>query len=272
MANSNHMQDLKAMLPHKRTGTADGGKCLNRHEVGFKQYSCFHKWQAFVRATEDSSHYNWPKYENAAKEQMPEQGHEVLGTKAVKTMARRGQATSAGKGVYLVRMKKPKPGDWDVDWARHNFKYDCNVPYYHEAHHVIPDSILREVMEVAFGGEGGSPELVLVARNLLMEESYNINHKLNMVLLPMNRHVAKVLNLPIHRQPGHPDHKKYRDYVKPLLKGDFLTMLKDAVDHEAQKPGDLKAKLESHSKTLYRQIMEGGYDSLEDLAEAMGSW
>ncbi|HYO57919.1 AHH domain-containing protein [Archangium sp.] len=270
MADANHLKDLQAMLPHKRTGAVEGGKCLNRHEVGFKQYSCFHKWQAFVRATEDSRYYNWPRYENAAKEQMPGKGHEVLGTRAIKRKARRGEATSPGRGIYLVRMDKPSPGDWDVDWGRHNFKYDCNTPYYHEAHHIIPDSILQTVIQKVLGADGGSPELVLIARNLLLEASYNINHKLNMVLLPMNSHVAKVLNLPIHRQPGHPDHKQYRDYVKSLLQGDFAPMLKDAVDHETQKPGDLKSKLENHSKTIYKQIVDGGYASLDELAE--GAW
>jgi len=266
MSEKNHMKDLVAMLPHKCTGSVEGGKCLNRHEVGFKQYSCFHKWQAFVRATEDSKYYNWPRYENAAKDQMPENGHTVFGNRAIKSMARHGTATYAGKGIYFVRMDKPGPGDWDVDWSRRNFKYDCNTPYYHEAHHIIPDSILQTVIEEAIGDEGGSPELVLVARNLLLEQSYNINHKLNMVLLPMNSHAARVLNLPIHRQPGHPDHKMYRDYVKSRLVGDFYGVLKNAVDHKNQKPGDLKSKLESHSKTLYKQIVDGGYASLEDLA------
>jgi hypothetical protein len=267
MSRENHMKDLEARLPHKCTGSTEGGKCLNRHEIGFKQYSCFHKWQAFVRATEDSKYYNWPRYENEEKNQMPEDGHTVLGNKAIKAKVRRGTAASAGKGIYFVRMDKPEPGDWDVDWGRHNFKYDCNTPYYHEAHHIIPDSILQTAMQKAVCDEGGSPELVLVARNLLLEQSYNVNHKLNMVLLPMNAHVAKVLNLPIHRQPGHPDHKMYRDYVKALLMGDFYGVLKDAVDHEPQKPGDLKSKLESHSRALYKQIVDGGHASLDELAE-----
>lgn len=197
MSEANHMKDLEVMLPHKRTGTTEGGKCLNRHEVGFKQYSCFHKWQAFVRATEDSKYYNWPRYENAAKDQMPEEGHPLY----------------AGPGhIYFTRMNKPKPGDWNVDWNRLNFKTNCNIPYYHEAHHIIPDSILQKVIQKTFGAIGGSPELVLTARNLLLEQSYNVNHKLNMVLLPMNSHVARVLNLPVHRRLGHPDHKAYRNY------------------------------------------------------------
>jgi hypothetical protein len=239
------------MLPHKCTGAVEGGKCLNRHEVGFRQYSCFHKWQAFIRATEDSKYYNWPRYENEARDQLPADGHPF----------------NAGKGrIYFGNMGKPGPGDWDVDWGKYNFKYDCNKPYYHEAHHIIPDSILQSVLMKVLGGDGGSTELVLTARNMLLEQCYNINHKLNMVLLPMNPHVARVLSLPVHRQPGHPDHKTYRKLVASLLQGDFASALKDAVDHKAPKPSDLKSKLESHTKPLYKQIVEGGYASLEELA------
>ncbi|RKG83446.1 AHH domain-containing protein [Corallococcus terminator] len=251
MSEENHTKDLEAMLPHKCTGSVDGGKCLNRHRSKFEPYSCFHRWQAFVRATEDSQYYNWPRYENEAKDQMSEDGHPFY----------------AGPGkLYFARLGRPQQGDWDVDWSRDNFKANCNKPYYHESHHIIPDSILQSVINKVLGGDGGSTELVLNARNMLLEQGYNINHKLNMVLLPMNPHVAQVLELPIHRQPRHPDHRAYRMLVSSRLQGDFASALKDAVDHEKPKPADLKARLEAHSELLYTPIVEGGYESLEAMA------
>lgn len=87
-----------------------------------------------------------------------------------------------------------------------------------------------------------------LCRGALLSVKYNINHKINMIILPQDKEVAAILNLPRHlvlKEPGRTpqctDHAMYTKTVKTdLLKiiNSYKRIVGDAVgeDHTNPKP------------------------------------
>ena len=76
-------------------------------------------------------------------------------------------------------------------------------PYMHNWHHIIPQSAPYEFI-VGDDGDRGAWRL-----HLLMLANYNINCKENIVLLPLERFVGRVLGLPVHCPYNSCDHPEY---------------------------------------------------------------
>ncbi|NTX13033.1 AHH domain-containing protein [Myxococcus sp. CA056] len=241
MSEERHTRDIENKLDHHTAGGTEGGKCLNRHESRKPNNSCSHIWQATKKAQSDDGLYNWPRYKD-----MP-------GTIQVFFQGREAEAG------------KPQKGDWDVKAG--NFDTHCDVPYFHEAHHVIPNSTLSTTISDYLGNpdEGGSPELVTVVRGGLLTAGYNLNHMDNMIMLPLDATVARVMRLPRHRTLPKMYHGVYSDHVKSELKAMLADNLEDLVDHEAPKYKDFKDKLIALSNRLYGSIKQAGEDGVDAL-------
>lgn len=241
MSEERHTRDIEEGLDHHRANGTAGGRCLNRHEPRVSNNSCSHIWQATKRAERDSELYDWPRY---------------------KDMPPARQVFFQGRDADVL---KPRQGDWDVKPG--NFDTHCDVPYFHEAHHVIPNATLSTTIASFFGdtSEGGSPELVFVVRGGLLMAGYNLNHLSNMIMLPLDATVARVLRLPRHRTLPLMYHGVYSDHVKSELEIIINDHLEDLVEHNSPKYKDFKDKLNKLSKRLYKAITKAGRDGVEAL-------
>ena len=168
----------------KVDGSTEGGACLTGHESGRKsappgyvtEVSCNYRWQGFKRALDDKSIYN-----NKAP----------VGKRVTQTAWGR----AGGRGWNQPAAKSA----WNVTATGVNFRTSCNKPYWHEAHHIVPNGELRDsINAVGKGKQSGIYRAVI--RLGLLEEKYNLNHKPNMIILPMDGNVAKHVGLPRHRQ------------------------------------------------------------------------
>lgn len=234
---------------HVQTGTTEGGACLNRHEAGrapgptgkLKHHSCNYRWQAFEKARSDSGAYNWPKYKSAFPDQ--------------KTLTMDVRSRSGKRAV-------PVPGekDWDVTATGDNFQTTCNRPYWHEAHHVVPNSKLRESIAKVGDGQPLQIEYVKLIRSGLLRAKYNLNHKRNMIILPMDRRIALALALPRHRVSSDAfSHSAYSRRIGDRLDKIMQPVQKAVKAHQKAPPyTDVKSQIEALSEEMYEKIKAAG--------------
>jgi hypothetical protein len=233
MANK-HNLDRKFIKKHQRTGSTEGGACLNRHIWQVTRSSCSYRFQARERAAnDDSGWYNFPAYKN------------LVGTQL---------------GARFFKKKMPTAGSWDVKGK--NFK-KANRPYYHQSHHILPNGVLNDCIEdVVKRAKDKGPALRILIRGGLLEAKYNLNHKTNMIILPMTKVVSHVIKLPIHVAGGMKSHAAYSAtcevQVNKVMR-DFARLLKKATEDHPENPGELsRAKLEQISNNLRRAIRAWG--------------
>lgn len=272
-----HLLALQKTPSHHTVGGLNGGKCIAKHEPPYKPgCSCSHRWQAFEKALEKASLYN--QYE--VKDEQGDGSWELLfrgGSKAVAKLEKRGEKevvlSSENKGMYRHKVNKPRKGDWDVG-REYNFKWDCNKPYYHEAHHVIPDATLRDVLVQVFP----KPELAIKVASEILDAPYNVHHKDNMLILPMDEQVGNLLKLPIHRETKQCNHTEYDLYVGDKLKNRLRAALEQIMekhDEEGEEPRykDLAEAIEAISSETYDEVASArrvhGLTSIEALGQRM---
>ncbi len=244
-----HAADAKYEAHRDGPGRTEGGKCITAHFAGRDKTgklvanSCNYRWQAYQRAaTKDASLYNWPKYQSLA----------VPGRR-IRMRLRFGWRTT----------KAPEEGDWDVKGD--NFRTSCNVPYWHESHHIVPHGELRDAINSV--GRGANKEKYKdLIRSGLLAEGYNINHHHNMIMLPMDGRVARAIGLPRHRQtPGHWSHRAYSNAVRLAINDVFKPMRESESRHVPPEYVASKARMEIVSRYYRRAILAcGGGVSLDE--------
>lgn len=218
------------------------GQCLNRHQARATN-SCSHQWQAFKRAEDDPSPYDWPAYQ---------------GMKKVTQVFFQGRKKE---------VPAPGQGDWDV--KKGNFDSHCNVPYFHEAHHIIPNSTLSKAIATVFETQ----PLIYRVRGGLLDAVYNLNYKHNMMMLPLDTAVAARLKLPRHRKLPEMAHRHYSKAVEDELKKYFMTIAEklEEDEHASLESANSKAYLDDSATNLYNLILEAGEEefisALDDIPE-----
>ncbi|RKH10869.1 hypothetical protein D7V97_12655 [Corallococcus sp. CA053C] len=253
MSKDQHDWDEKNLtVKHKAIkGSTEGGACLNRHDGSreqngkgvLKAVSCNHRWQGFKKALEEKATYNWPAYESLSHQ---------------KTFA---MALRARSGTRRVPAPNGENKAWDLTEEGKNFRTSCNVPFWHEAHHIVPNNVLKAC--IANVGDGKPLQVVYVkkVRSGLLKEKYNLNHKLNIILLPMDRSVARALKLPRHRLTAeHRSHRAYSNHVRVRL-DKYLRPVQKAVQNHEGPPADYnacKSDIEGLSEELYEKLVSAG--------------
>jgi HNH/ENDO VII superfamily nuclease len=253
-----HESDLAEGLPHKPNppapGSSDGtgGACLNRH-VNVKVFegenkSCSHRWQAYLHMKADAAElYNYPRYKSLTERES-----------RIRTIKEDGYPK-----YYTYTLTKPnKPSKNDPSWdvRDDNFRIRCYEPYWHEAHHVVPNSELRNAI-----AECGD-ELVTSIRRGLLRENYNLNYQNNMIMLPLDRTVAKGMSLPRHRRTAKlRSHKAYSSHIKTELQDIFSALAQKLENHEPRNYTSVKRRIETMSRTMYTQIAESESPSLDEM-------
>ena len=201
MADSdNHIteQDLKDL--HQPKGGAGGKGCLIRHQSRKEGHECSHQWQAVKKAEANPSMYNYPAYEALCEGGVFETAARIS-KKGNFWPPNYGMPHTFDKdGKWLPYKKKPKPGQWDLGFAQ-NFQHYLK-PYWHNAHHIIPNSTLSKAILDSVKDDDDGAELAMMIKGGLLMGTYNLNDQINMVILPMDKQVGDVLNLPRHLR-GH---------------------------------------------------------------------
>lgn len=244
MSEKQHLSDKKKIGKHQAVGEA----CLNRHEGKYKEGdTCSYRWQARLRALDDPKVYNWKAYEP------------LVGKGPIRTSAKEKADGSPIPWWYRLELQEPKAHSWDLDTGT-NFTDKCYTPYWHEAHHIVPNSTLTTGIKLAAEGHPQPAEVAKHIRGGLLDEGYNLNNKKNMILLPMDHAIAMTIGLPKHRKtPNHRSHKAYSDYVEGKVKAIFTSTKVKLVKHKVQvtyKPA--KRRLESLASGLYDGIKAAG--------------
>ncbi|KFA94764.1 AHH domain-containing protein [Archangium violaceum] len=267
LRNTQHTWDVEK-LPGKHI--SDGGKgCLNAHLSAYRESDpCSYRGQAYKKALGDSTKYNYPAYSSLCVQE---------GDKApsffMETLRLLSLITPA-----------PKEGQWDLESesteGKKNFRDSADVPYWHEAHHIVPNGTLQKAITDVGKGQPMEQEIKLMVRAGLLDEGYNLNDMKNMIILPMDRKVALALGLPRHRQTRWLwSHTSYNNHVFFRLKDFFADMKMTAEKCKDRVPQYRKCKklLEDLSEELYPAIKEAGKTSQQQgeskaLDEMSGSY
>jgi hypothetical protein len=265
MSEKQHTKDEEKLEGrHKQVGGSDNGACLNRHVSKFeRKNSCSHRWQAYQRAQEDKRLYNWPRYEPLARR-----------GGSLRTAVGRDKKGNLFPPWYQESLDAPRElrdkneaGTWDLDYAD-NFRVKCYRPYWHEANHVIPNGSLQKAIAEVGKGMNNPAMITQVIRGRLLNAQYNLNHKVNMILLPMDEEVAQALRLPRHRQTAFlRSHRAYSMNVEGRLGEIFRPVQKAIRQHEVPKYRDCKKELEDLSTELYDAIVKAGERGVGSLDE-----
>ncbi len=278
MGDNGHLADIELdelHKQHRKKDTTEGGACLAGHEASFRKkknkVTCNYRYQAYEQADSE------PKIKQRL--------HSYAGRMTpVKTSIYKTKANGWAPSYYSIELPAPEPGDWDVGGPSKpirrktvnggemkvptgmNFSQDT-WPYWNNAHHLIPKGLFATLIS-----EQPSPVPDVMRKALLMAQ-YNINHKINMFLLPQDKEVAEILGLARHIQLRHPeetdmtemftDHPIYNLLVKDRLSSiiaDYKQICDDAKPegHKIPNASLDKTKLEDLSEDLMNQIIDWG--------------
>jgi hypothetical protein len=269
MAEDGHAFDTKFLNQHVKVKASEGGACLNRHEKKYiEDNSCSHRWQAYLQALNNKFMYNWPVYMCLAK-----------------TNDNKSTFTTSLWGKKERTIRRPKQNEWNLtesSWRRKkdssspkkipNFRGNSYVPYQHNAHHIIPNSVLNNCI-----AESAEYSIILytLIRSSLLQAKYNLNEKINMILLPMEKEICAAMGLPRHIagiegniEKGKPvtredffkneRHDVYSTKIKSQIKDIFQSYAREVDNKKHEKIGPKldKSKLETISKSIFERLRE----------------
>jgi len=258
MGKDNHFTDEELKALHQPREGAEGKGCLIRHQPRTVDHQCSHQWQARVKAESDPDLYNYPAYKK------------LCGPGKFKTAARKARSKKPFprdyaeliNGCYMKDKPTRKGKEWNLCTGE-NFKHWLK-PYWHNAHHIIPNTGLKKSINEASKLDVRLPNMI---RYCLLKASYNLNDKDNMIILPQGRVVAEALGLPRHLKGDEvgPNEKKeffsHIDYSKnmqdkvEMVIQEYIETLESALEDHPEPPGALsKAKLVKISTDTYQSI------------------
>jgi hypothetical protein len=256
-----HWANKKEAKAHKITGNTENGACLWGHNGRFAKSSCAYRYQGheISKAEREGIYNNWP---------LPKRT-------TITTLAYRTTKKKLYPPGYPQELSIPRKGDWFLEGPTDtgykvgkktvpkgaNFSKD-QWPYWHNSHHLIPKGM--------FLAEINARAAAPVVRLTLLKAMYNINHKINVGILPQDAEVAKMLALPRHLILGKSsklttlaeeyfNHTEYNDAVKDRLDeilDDFSKLCDKAPpEHDDPEVTLTKDKLEKLSKDCWRKCV-----------------
>ena len=284
-----------------KKNTTEGGACLTGHEGNFKNFNkkstCNYRYQAYEQA---DSHGDIKKCLHSYEDSLSGwKRRKKPNPTEIQTSAYDTKSGGKNPAYYCATLPFPENGDWHIggpsrDITRKTFKGTTTKipkgknfssdtwPYWNNAHHLIPKGTLK----LAIMKE--SSDVSTLIQRALMSAQYNINHKKNMLLMPQDREVAEILNLPRHIQlkdDDEPDldamctnHPVYNEMVVVMRNGlesiiaGYVEICNQAIEeaqpHEIPDPELDKTKLEKLSEKLLKIILGwSGGSSLDALAK-----
>ena len=238
-----HEKDIEAGVKHYPG-------CLNSHERSTPAKgagnTCCYRWQAYLKANGDRGMYNYDKYASLCAP-----GRSQVRTRCYGT-DRFGNPKKVWPGNYSKNLDAPKPGDWDIG-VNNNFWTTWTKPYWHEAHHIVPNGTLDwAISNVA--KNSGIDGIDITIRKGLVEEKYNLNGKINMIILPQDEVISEALGLPIHTSSKFQRHGPFSTNVRMELEK-IIGQIPQRVDqHKARKYDEIRQQIRELSRKLYKTI------------------
>lgn len=225
MSDEQHTWDAKHLsAAHHEAADSNGGRCLNSHPpVDYRENkSCSYRWQGYVRAGEkDNLQY------------------------------------------YLwpasASLQPPTRGAWD--WGHGENYKKASQPFANEAHHIVPDAEFRSAIASVGSGSPLEHEITCLVREGLLEEGYNLNHRVNIIILPMTLAHSRAVGLPKHRLTFTTfHHSAYSKYVRDELDKIFSPMQERVDECPDKRPVYRKCRkqLDGLSALLHERIVEAG--------------
>lgn len=254
-ANEAHEEDIDDRVPHDPA-------CLTKHEGGRNPkrgdgIMCSHRWQAYEQMCGDPQLYNWPVYDALCAHNR---------TSRVRTGRYRADSGQMWPPGYSTYLDPPETGEWDVGKGNpdnndpNNFWIRSFDPYWHQAHHIVPNGSLCNAMAFDDG------KYTVVIRRGLAGEGYNMNDKKNMIMLPMGKRISDTIGLPRHlKTPSDKQHWQYSINVQDKLEEIFVPLADRIKQHKNREYDEMKDQIEELSVSLYGQIQISTAPSLEDM-------
>jgi hypothetical protein len=213
---------------HVVPNDTEGGKCFTRHVSALEENSCSHRWQAWKRAYEDrAAIYNAYRSSDVRK-------------------------------VFKTKNPPVHPA-WNVPSP---FPKSSREPYGHNAHHIIPNGVLLKCLNKAANATPNAGRARMLMKGGLQLAEYNLNHKINMIILPTRHRTGWVLKLPVHTEKDHFHHEAYSAAVEvdvDEVMRDYVKAIKNEIkDHEALPKKLAKKKLEDTSDSFREAIVDWG--------------
>jgi len=191
--------------------------CVTRHIGTYTEgNTCSHRWQAAKRARAEKR---------------------INYTDANRVSENRWVATEKGIAKaksYLSLGKIKSLGPAQDGHLRMNFEPFATFwwPWKNNAHHIIPRSTLANVLDLA-SQQAAPEEATMLDRAVdgLLDEKYNLNDEVNMIVLPIEESQAEAMSLPRHLEGSgagtrdHPDYSKMvLDYLKATVLGKYASL------------------------------------------------
>ena len=236
---------------HNSVGSFDGGSCLNGHMSKWKERdSCSYRWQGIKRAKESPGPYN----------SHPRADCRLDGTGFGWVVPDAIAAGRAGK-ILKVLEEGIKKGKLKRLIEARNFTNGF-APYSNQVHHVLPNSGLRNGIDKA---TKSNVDLVKDITDGLLEEKYNINFKVNMLILPESKRASVLIGLPTHCG----DHPGYTASVMAgVLKAlaPYAQVADQEQEHDEPDYKELRKELEAVSSSMYDAIVAYGQAHIKNQA------
>jgi hypothetical protein len=286
-----HLRTQREGKAHKPQKQLEDGACIWGHDTDYrKDWSCSYRWQVHEFSKGDTARKNvhnkrvdkfWPRM----RKQVETSAYQKSPSKPV---------TPAN---YDWEINKPRePEDWYLDGPKKagyeavdgipipvglNFQA-CTYPYWFNAHHVIPKGTLLEILEEVATAKGFGANVIRLA---LLKIKYNVNHYLNVFILPQDTKVARLFKLPRHLileegskhttyDEEYFNHTEYNDMVADQLRDIFRDFVYNVGQNACAEPEDedrqfLKDCLEMLSEKCIKKIIEFGKDMPGEPISAM---
>lgn len=240
-----HIEGLEAYKKHNAHDTGCIMRCTDPYQEG-KAHS--HRWNAAERArAETDIPYN--------DIEMWEKVQEVNTWSLEKLNILKGEGGLAGPitGPDSKPIGKVKPF------------YRSFHPFAHNAHHIIPVSILlKSIINTAKSAKPNFTRMENLIVGGLIDERYNINDQPNMIVLPTQLKPAEILHLPIHLEEKKWNHPAYSRKVKAPVEAKFKEKFQSLASQVAAESHDetkehttppMATSLEGISNAMYKAII-----------------
>lgn len=269
MADDNHEELTGFGSAHiAKKNTTQGGACLNgRCKATYDTVSCSYRYQGIEAAKANAEIYNAKGIDEVFH---VGKGKAHPRTKIIAAISKSGNRREmaihgkyyALKGAEEKRYPPPKRLSDGEIYEQHkddqavvkkafsfvNFTIG-SVPYPNQVHHILNHSSLRNVVN-------SFKNIRDVIAQGLLKETYNINHKNNMCILPTKDAISRLVGLPVHG--GHPNYNiDMLDEVEKAFKG-YEKINQDAENksHPKPSPEPVAEELYFISKTWYEKIID----------------
>lgn len=255
---------------HVSIGSYEGGSCLNGHMSQWKENdSCSYRWQGLKQAEDHPGPYNsHPGPKNSRPSTAYHLGGSGIGNPAVSSIEKRlsGEVIDLlGVPKLFTKILKSGKNAGKLKETMRQLVRARNftngfAPYSNQVHHVLPNAVLSEgIVEIT----DSNADLVKDICDGLMQEMYNINFHINMLILPTENRDSVETGLPTHCG----SHPTYSNAVKAGVKAALRAYAGVAAQGEKHPPADyqaLKDELEAISNSTYAEVVAWGQAKLKN--------